>query len=105
MTMSSRLGGVGNAVVDGKGATVFGVGAGCSVVVSVLSLVISVVISVDWLGSSLLLAVVTSGLVDIVRVDVVSSGLLVVESSAVVSVVTIVVIVVVVTVEASVLPP
>lgn len=104
MTMSSRLGGVGNAVVDGKGATVFGVGAGCSVVVSVLSLVISVVISVDWLGSSLL-AVVTSGLVDIVRVDVVSSGLLVVESSAVVSVVTIVVIVVVVTVEASVLPP
>lgn len=104
MTMSSRLGGVGNAVVDGKGATVFGVGAGCSVVVSVLSLVISVVISVDWLGSSLL-AVVTSGLVDIDRVDVVSSGLLVVESSAVVSVVTIVVIVVVVTVEASVLPP
>lgn len=104
MTMSSTLGGVGNAVVDGKGATVFGVGAGCSVVVSVLSLVISVVISVDWLGSSLL-AVVTSGLVDIDRVDVVSSGLLVVESSAVVSVVTIVVIVVVVTVEASVLPP
>lgn len=104
MTMSSRLGGVGNAVVDGKGATVFGVGAGCSVVVSVLSLVISVVISVDWLGSSLL-TVVTSGLVDIDRVDVVSSGLLVVESSAVVSVVTIVVIVVVVTVEASVLPP
>lgn len=104
MTMSSRLGGVGNAVVDGKGATVFGVGAGCSVVVSVLSLVISVVISVDWLGSSLLV-VVTSGLVDIDRVDVVSSGLLVVESSAVVSVVTIVVIVVVVTVEASVLPP
>lgn len=103
MTMSSRLGGVGNAVVDGKGATVFGVGAGCSVVVSVLSLVISVVISVDWLGSSLL-AVVTSGLA-VIEVDVVSSGLLVVESSAVVSVVTIVVIVVVVTVEASVLPP